>query len=408
MAEDDFYSINGNSYRGSRYANFAGGGVDAQGNVSSSVVENQSNNNANTPSQQTTSVGSDATDFSNKGVELGNINTDPKPTAPLSASENVTNAGISTAVPFAASSIGGTIGGNVAAGATGSEVFKNLGSDIYGRVSSGLLGSGASTTATNAALSGMGSSYGPASQAAVSKAGNTGAIGSASNIGAGIGTAAATLLTGGSVKDAAFQGVGAYAGATLGSTFGPAGTAVGSFIGSTIGKFIGGAFGGGMPRSTLAAYITPDESGKLSTSQVSNKGLDNKSATSYGNSITGILNSFAENTGLKFKSSFKSETNLGKKDVKSTYGNTSVSGKGGDAGSVALSVLKDRNAYSLGDDADFNSFWDNALGSASDIGSFGSAIDGYYASKNLTAAPTVAAQNGNLRRTGDKYATFYS
>jgi hypothetical protein len=62
------------------------------------------------------------------------------------------------------------------------------------------------------------------------------AIGGAA--GAGLGTAAATLLTGGSVEDAAKSGAGSAAGTYVG-------TAVGGPVGGIIGGMIGGAVGGG-------------------------------------------------------------------------------------------------------------------------------------------------------------------
>lgn len=411
MSENDFYQINGNGYRGSRYANFVGSGTDAQGNVSSASVENNSNNRSSTPSQQTPQLSSDVLEVSEKGVSPGLANT--KPTIAPTIGTQAKNAAIGGVTTGAASTIGGVVGANVASGAP---AFSNLAQGIGERVSSGLLGSGASSLATNQALSNLGSGvYGPATSSGLANTAASKGAGIGGAAGSGIGTAAGVLLSGGSVKDAAFQGTGAAIGAYVGSAFPVVGTFIGSFVGSTIGKFIGGAFGGGTPRVTLGTIIGPQEDGKIGGAQLSNKGANNEASGRFSDQITGILNTFSDAIGAKYTKSYNVGTNVGKKDTGTTYQTAGgptvkVSDKAGDAGGFALSVLRDRGAYTLNnpDDKGFSDFWDKALAEASDINDLGTKVDNYFSGRNVASAPVAGAQNSIARRQGDKYATFYS
>lgn len=397
MAEnDDLYMLNGSSYRGSRYSNFTGGGLDAQGNVSSAAVENQSNNQAQTPSAQTPQVSADVREVSNRGVDLGQYTKDATAATPQTMGGMATNLAIGSAVPLATSTIGGQVGANIAASAP---AFSNMGSAITNRVSAGLLGSSASSQATNAALAGMGGKFGPATSSAVG--GATGGASAGAAIGGGFGTAAATLLTGGSVKDAALSGVGAAIGTYFG---GP----IGGFVGSTIGGFISKAFGGGTPRATLSSSFKADPTtGKIGVSKVAGKGTSLSDSRKYGNSIADIINNFGSAVGLKFTGALYSETNVGKKDKKTTVGNSVVSSKPYDVGSVSLNYLRNTKNYTRGDDADVNSFWDTSLKSAKTVQDLGSMVDDFFSKRNMASAPNAAALQQQVRREGDRFATFY-
>ena len=397
MAENDnLYQLNGASYRGSRYSNFVGGGLDAQGNVSSAAVENQSNNQSNTPSAQTPQVSADVREVSNRGVELGEYSK-TQTAAPQSMGGTVTNLAIGAAVPAAATTIGGQVGANIAANAP---AFGNLGTAIGNRVSAGLLGSSASSQATNAALSGMGGKFGPATSSAVNGATSGASVGGA--IGGGIGTAAATLLTGGSVKDAAFSGIGTAIGTYFG---GP----IGGFVGSTIGSFVGKAFGGKTPRATLSSNLTPDATGsKLTVSKAQGKGTKPADNVKYGNAVSDVINAFGQAIGLKFTNGLYTESNVGKVDRKTTLGKGSVSSKPYDVDAVALNYLRNNKNYTRGDDADLNSFWDTSLASAKSVKDLGASVDSFFNNRNGASAPNAAVLQQQVRRQGDRFATFYS
>jgi hypothetical protein len=125
-------------------------------------------------------------------------------------------------------------------GATFGEGLSQGFSSLANTASGGLIGT--ASTPTNVALAGMGGKFGPATPTAVnaaSKASNVGTLGSGANLGAaagaGFATAAATLLTGGSVGDAAKSGLGTAAGTAIGNAILPGiGGFVGGFIGGTI------------------------------------------------------------------------------------------------------------------------------------------------------------------------------
>lgn len=223
MSEEDFAKISGDSYRGSRYSNFVGGGVDPQGNVSSAATENAVNKVG------TSASASDA------------------PPSPTSASQGLTGMDlpstsdmvVGAALPFAGQAVGQAAGASIGAGATFGEGIKSGFSSLANTASGGLIGT--ASTPTNIALGQMGGQFGPATPAAVnaaSKASNIGQAGSGAGIGAaagaGFATAAATLLTGGSVKDAAKSGIGTAAGTYIGNIILPG-------IGGFVGGFIGGS-----------------------------------------------------------------------------------------------------------------------------------------------------------------------
>lgn len=229
MSENDFYKIAGDSYRGSRYANFVGGGVDPQGNVSSAATENAASK-----------VGT-------------NASASDAPPTPINASKGLTGTqsmadmAVGAALPFAGNVVGEVAGQAMAAGAPFSTAFGEGVSSLAGKVSGGLVGTtGASATVTNAALGKMGGQFGPATTGQLAEAGggatgSAGGFGSSANIGAaagsGIATAAAVLLTGGGVEKAAKSGVGTAAGTYIGTALGGP---IGGFIGGSIGGMVGG------------------------------------------------------------------------------------------------------------------------------------------------------------------------
>jgi len=224
MSENEFYELQGDAYRGSKYANFAGGGVTPQGNVSSAVTENNAN---------LVGTSADAADAAPTPVSEGL-------TAELPSTSDLVIGG---ALPYAGKAVGEAAGAAIGAGADfGTAIGEGI-SNLAGKVSGGLIGTtGAGSTATNAALKGLGGQFGPATSAQVTNAagGAASKLGSSINFGgaagAGIAAAATTLLTGGNLKDAAKSGVGTAVGTAIGSAFGP----IGGFVGGTIGGMLGG------------------------------------------------------------------------------------------------------------------------------------------------------------------------
>lgn len=407
LSEQDFYLLNGNQYRGSRYANFAGAGVDAQGNVSSAVNENAANLGKGTSVDPT----QPAPEKIAPGVAQAATSTPSNIAASLPGQKPTTLGGaakdmvIGAALPSAGSTIGSVVGANIA---SGNGAFTGVGQAIQNRVSAGLLGSSTNATATNAALGSMGGKFGPATQSAVGRAAGGSAIGSAAGV--GLGSAAATLLTGGSIKDAAISGVGSGIGFAVGNMIVPG---VGGFIGSTLGSMAAGLFGGGEKRTTLGVILRPGEDGQMKTNKVSTKGSDNATASKYAGQIGKILNQFGQATGIKYTNSVQSETNIGSKDTGTFMGRDRVSSKAGDSGAVALKYLQDRSRYTLGNDADFNSFWDKTVTGAKSINDLGKSVDNFYASRGLMAAPTppnaanIAPMVNQARRYGDRAMSFY-
>lgn len=407
LSEQEFYLLNGNQYRGSRYANFAGAGVDAQGNVSSAINENAANQGKGTSVDPTQAApdkiasGVGATAASSPSNIAGSLPVEAPRTLGGAAKDMAIGAGLT----MAGSTLGGVVGANMA---SGNPAFSGGMTAVKNRLSAGLLGSGTgNATATNAALGSMGKTFGPATQASVTKAAGGGAFGSAAGV--GLGTAASTLLTGGSVKDAAISGIGSGVGFYVGNMLLPG---AGGFIGSTLGSMVGGLFGGGEKRQTIGAGLSPDEQGRYKTSTIGTKGVDYGTANKYVNNISKILNSFGDATGIKYKARFFTETNIGNKDQKTVYGGKVISSKPGDAGAVALKVLQSPDKYDLGSDNDFNTFWQGAVSKAQNIGDLGKSVDDYYASRGLLAynqpnAANIAPTVNRSRRYGDRAMTFY-
>lgn len=398
MSENDFYMLNGNSYRGSRYANFTGAGVDTQGNVSTATNENEQNNLAQTPSAQPTpQVANEVREVSNRGIDLSPTDVKAQ-AAPQGLTKQAMNMAIGGIVPSGTATIGGQIGANIASGAP---AFGNMGSAIGNRISAGLLGSSASSSATNAALAGMGGKFGPATQAAVGQAAAGGTIGSA--LGTGFGSAAATLLTGGSVKDAAISGLGSAAGYAIGSAIGM--PMLGSVIGSVISNFAGKLFGGKPGRIIAGARLEPDDQGQLQVGFVGNKRSSDDVARTYGTGVADILNRFGSALGLKYTTPVYTET-VGVRDVGTYLGNR-VSTNQGDIGAVALQYLKTPEWYTMGDDGALNEFWQKEVSKATDLTSLGNSVDDYFLSRNLIASPGASTQARMAQRQGDKFATFF-
>jgi hypothetical protein len=231
MAERDFAELQGNSYRGSRYTNFVGGGVTPQGNVSNGVTENSNSAVASkTPAKAADAPPSQIFTPQGEAVETPSAG----------------SALLATALPYAGNVIGQAAGSAIGAGASFGTGISEGFSTLANKVSGGLLG-GVGSTSTNSALSGLGGKLGPATAGQVAKAGggSVSSFGSKANIGGavgtGIGAAVGTLLTGGSIADAAKSGVGTAAGTAIGTAVaGPIGGFVGGFIGGTIFCFAAG------------------------------------------------------------------------------------------------------------------------------------------------------------------------
>lgn len=390
MSEQDFSIIEGNQYRGSKYANFAGAGVDTQGNVSLASNENATNLNTgrtnpvapvNAPSSGLTSRAGEAVPASG-------------PLKVPTAKSGI----LSTAIPYAGSNIGGTIGANVASGAGIGESVNNAVSGFANKVSGGLIGSPAASTPTNAALAAMGGKFGPATPAAVARATTGSTIGS--SLGVGFGSAIATLLTGGTAKDAAKSGIGSGVGYALGNLILPG---IGGPIGSLLGSFASGLFGNKIPRANLSANLGVNDSGRLVTGKVSNKGVDNATASKYANQINSVINRFADATQLRLKSGLSTETNIGSEDRKTAIWQNknlvNVSGNAGDVGAVALRYLKNPKNYDMGGDSEYNTFLQQSIAKARSFNDLVSTV-GDRRTKN-TAIPQG--------RTGaDKRLSFYA
>jgi hypothetical protein len=235
VSEQDFQLISGNRYRGSRYSNFTGGGIDAQGNTSSAINENAISKVGTSSDVTDITGGAGAVSSSKPSSGLLSTSTSSGAGAPVAGGIGAAAKGLAIGggVPMAASSIGRSVGQAVASGTPVGSAFSSGISDFGNRVSGGLIGSAA--TPTNSALAGMGGKFGPATASSVSKAASGGSIGGA--VGSGLGTAAATLLGGGSVKDAAVSGVGSAVGTAIGNAVLPGiGGFIGGFLGGNIGK----------------------------------------------------------------------------------------------------------------------------------------------------------------------------
>lgn len=328
MSENDFYLLNGNQYRGSRYANFAGGGVDQQGNVSSAINESATNS---------------AATYSDRGQQpAGGAQPSPgligaaslfKPEAIKlpSIQGAVKDLVIGAALPSAGKTIGSAVGSSLAGGASYGTAFGEGASALANKVSGGLMGGtsglGAGASATNAALKGMGGKFGPATASSVG--GGAGATGGASlgaAAGTGLGAAAATLLTGGSFKDAAKSGIGSAVGYAIGHAILPG---VGGFIGSTLGSMAAGMIGGGVGRQTIGANF--GAGGKVN--KVSTKDYSMKKANKFAGYVSTALADIEKNSGGVFRGATIS-TNVGSKDRGTRVDKFKVSGKAGDLDAI--------------------------------------------------------------------------
>jgi len=293
MSENDFQSINQNQYRGSRYSSFVGGGTDSAGNVTAAGSENTSNtvasSNPSLPQNQNVNV--------NQSI-LGNTNVSNPVLSGSSGS--VVTSGLQAVAP----TVGARVGANLALGSGIEGSLSGVGSDIAGRVSSGLLSSSTSGVATNAALSSMGSKLGPATASSVGKASSGASMGGAA--GSGIAAAAVTLLTGGSVKDAIFSGGGAYlgslagtaAGAAIGGTIGSVVPVVGTIIGSWLGSKLGGLFGGDVDYPYARADINVKDGKAYSKYEVLD-GFKTKDIAALGDATSSVIQKFIDATGSK-------------------------------------------------------------------------------------------------------------
>ena len=387
MSEQDFAVVQGNRYRGYRYSNFTGAGIDPQGNVSSAAVENAQNISNNKPYN----------DFNTVGI-------DTQVQTPLKAPSTGLVSGapalaLNAALPYAGSTIGGSVGGNIAAGEGAEQGFKEGISAIGNKVSQGLIGSPATNTVSLAAkASGV---YGPPAPSAVSKIASGANIGSA--FGTGLGSGLATLLTTGSFKEAAKSAVGSGVGYYLGNLVVPG---VGGIVGSLLGGLASSFFGSKTPRVTLGANIGVDDAGRLKTAKLSNKGSDNKLASKYADAITQTLNRFADATGIRYKSGLSTETNIGSEDKKTAiYRNKNdlktISNKSGDIGSLSLYYLKNPNNYELTGDANFNNYLTDSIAKAKSIDDLSGLIGDRKVSQGLTAP--LGYKSGT-----DKKASFYA
>lgn len=432
MAENDFYTLNGNSYRGTRYANFAGGGTDAQGNVSSAVNENAANDVAQSGNKPTTNP----TDVPQQTAGLGVV--PPKIETPPTMGEAATDMAIGGVVPSVATTIGSAAGTSLASNIGFGKALDMGVSGALNKVSGGLLGTASSST--NSALASMGSKFGPATQASVGKAATGAGVGGA--IGSGAGTFAATMLTGGSFKDAAKAGIGSGIGFALGNAIMPG---IGGFVGSTLGSMAAGMIGGGIKRESVSGAFKPTADGKYQATTVGGKGTNKEQQSKYTSNITNILNSFSDAIGLKYKAGFSTHSNIGEKDQKTAFitdadhaigakksaqkwqgahgamknfvtnngqsrlgrerlqhlqtkggkvSQPTISKNAGDVGAVALKVLQNSGLYSMGADQQVNDFWSQNVGKAKSITQLGQMVDNFLATRNNGPSQSlIALQN---------------
>lgn len=300
MSENDFQSINQNQYRGSRYSSFVGGGTDSAGNITAARSENTANTIASSdpslPQNQNVNVNSSI---------LGNSNI--RNPVLSGASGNVVTSGLQAAAP----TVGARVGLNLALGKGIEGSLSGVGSDIAGRVSSGLLGSSASVTSPSS-ISSLSSSLSnaPAGSAAANLSSNlSGAskgVSMGGAAGSGIAAAAVTLLSGGSVKDALFSGGGAYlgslagsaAGAAIGGTIGSVVPVVGTIIGSWLGSKLGGLFGGDKDYPYGRADINVKDGKAYSKYEVLD-GFKTKDIAALGDATSSVIQRFIDATGSK-------------------------------------------------------------------------------------------------------------
>ena len=109
MAENNFREIQGNSYRGSRYSNFIGSGVDAQGNVSDPTVEASTTAVQDQTGSNVSSIGNDLAAPTSTQDSQGITGDEPE-------SPDLTKAALGAAGSYAANAIGANAGAAIGAG----------------------------------------------------------------------------------------------------------------------------------------------------------------------------------------------------------------------------------------------------------------------------------------------------
>ena len=286
VSEQEFYLLNGNAYRGSRYANFAGSGIDPQGNVSPVSSENAATQTGTATDPTAASGGGTATGALPSGPSAGLIK-------PPSLARSLGGSVVGAALPYAGQKIGQTAGAALGQGASFGGAINEGISALGNKISPGLLGGsalGAGAATTNAALAARGANFGPATNAELSAAQGsagtaTGASGVGGAVGAGLGTLAAGLISGQkpieAVKGAVGSAIGTYAGTAIG-------TAIGGPIGGTIGGFIGGTIGSIFCFSKETEIVMRDGSLK----EIGMIGLGEE--VLYGGIVTGRGEAYAE------------------------------------------------------------------------------------------------------------------
>ncbi len=403
MSENDFYVVNGNRYRGSRYANFADtAGIDPQGNVSPDPQY------ANTKTPEGTVVAAQPNFYASKTNYGGTAPTVSQPKTQQSGGvlDKIGGGGlketaIGAALPFVGQNLGASIGSTLAVGGGLGEGIKTGVNNIANKVSSGLLGTSSGATGQAAAAqAGKNALLGNTGKAAAGSS-----VGSA--FGTGIGSAAATLLTGGSIKDAAVSGIGSGVGFAIGNAILPG---VGGFIGSTLGSLASSLFGSKPKRQTLGVHVAPDDKGTFSTTRATTKGSDVANAQKYGDAIAQTLNNFGKAVGLKFRAGdgLVAETNVGSKDTGSFYHSPSgvirTTGTAGDVDSIALSFLKQKQSYDLGGDNDLNTYYTSALDKADSLSGLAADLDTYLGKRANAPSPSLIA----MRNAGNSRFNFVS
>lgn len=379
MSENDFRDIQNDEYRGSSYSNFVGSGVDPQGNVSSSLIENV--NNTTTPYSGFSQTPAVADSLSSMQNEMSSV-------VPYN-SENISSSGgagsinsiAAKALPSIGSAAGSEIARNIASGAE--NIFSNVGTSAISKISGGLIspaaGSAAQMASLTSSLSGAGSNTAAGALSKItSKA--TGSLGGA--VGTGLGSAAATLLTGGSFGEAAKSGAISTVGYVIGNAILPG---VGGFIGSTLASLVGGFFGGGLQRQTSGAGFSPNESGRYTVSDTTGKNVGKSDQRRYADRVATVLNGVADQFGIKFTGGVRVGSNVGKKDPVTILNGKRVSNKPYDMDKVSLSLLQDESRYTFGDNGDsvIQSRIPEFARSSSSLKDLGQKLDEFNVSRGL-------------------------
>lgn len=276
MSEVDFFPNPAGKFRGTRYPGFSGGTADQYGNqqpVGPAANVSASTGNNLSPGQ----VQQQQVDKGNAAATSGTLGTPSGPSAigkQEAPSTSSLGGVIAQGVLPAVGNIAGTAGGAVlGAGGSfgealsaGGEALASRGSDILsGNFSSGLFGSSAGgavaagapsiTSAGTGALNVGVHGIDKLGTNAVSKGIGAGGAAQGASLGgsalSGIGTFAASLLSGDSIEKAAVSGIGSAAGAYIGSMILPG---VGTVVGSFLGSMLGGLFGKPKPSVGPNAY----------------------------------------------------------------------------------------------------------------------------------------------------------